>query len=78
MKPHLSLTDKINYHEMLKNGLKINGNRWIKLSISVILMNDYQKRRFASRIISALFNTVSMKKIAILGFAFKKEPRCKQ
>jgi len=38
----------------------------------VILMNDYQKRRFASRVIGALFNTVAMKKIAILGFAFKK------
>merc|ERR1712003_312983 len=38
----------------------------------VILMNDYQKRRFASRIIGALFNTVANKKIAILGFAFKK------
>ena len=35
-------------------------------------MNDYQKRRFASRVIGALFNTVAMKKIAILGFAFKK------
>ncbi|CBY24456.1 unnamed protein product [Oikopleura dioica] len=38
----------------------------------VILMNDYQRRRFASRIISSLFNTVADKKIAILGFAFKK------
>ena len=38
----------------------------------VILMNDYQKRRFASRIIGALFNTVANKKIALLGFAFKK------
>lgn len=38
----------------------------------VILMNDYQKRRFASRIIGALFNTVASKKIALLGFAFKK------
>lgn len=35
-------------------------------------MNDYQRRRFASRIISSLFNTVADKKIAILGFAFKK------
>ena len=35
-------------------------------------MNDYQKRRFASRIIGALFNTVANKKIAVLGFAFKK------
>lgn len=36
-------------------------------------MNDYQRRRFASRIIDSLFNTVTDKKIAILGFAFKKD-----
>ena len=35
-------------------------------------MNDYQKRRFASRVIGALFNTVANKKIAVLGFAFKE------
>ncbi|KAK2181016.1 hypothetical protein NP493_415g01005 [Ridgeia piscesae] len=39
----------------------------------VIEMNEYQKRRFANRIISALFNTVANKKIAIFGFAFKKD-----
>ncbi|MGE4287698.1 MAG: UDP-glucose 6-dehydrogenase [Salinivirgaceae bacterium] len=39
----------------------------------VILMNDYQKRRFADKIISSLFNTVSGKKIAFLGWAFKKD-----
>jgi len=38
----------------------------------VILMNDYQKKRFASNIVKALFNTVADKKIAIFGFAFKK------
>lgn len=38
----------------------------------VIVMNDYQERRFSSRIIKNLFNTVSGKKIAIMGFAFKK------
>ena len=36
-------------------------------------MNEYQKRRFANRIITALFNTVANKKIAIFGFAFKKD-----
>ncbi|HLW31603.1 MAG TPA: UDP binding domain-containing protein [Aequorivita sp.] len=36
-------------------------------------MNDYQKRRFAENIVSKLFNTVSGKKIAILGWAFKKD-----
>lgn len=39
---------------------------------SVIQINDYQKTRFVERIISGMFNTVSGKKIAILGFAFKK------
>ena len=40
---------------------------------SVISMNDYQKHRFGRRIISSMFNTVSDKKIAVLGFAFKKD-----
>ena len=39
----------------------------------VIEMNDYQKHRFGRRIISSMFNTVSDKKIAVLGFAFKKD-----
>lgn len=38
----------------------------------VILMNDHQKRRFAANIVKTLYNTVSGKKIAILGWAFKK------
>lgn len=39
----------------------------------VIILNDYQKRRFAMNIIQTLFNTVSGKKIAMLGWAFKKD-----
>jgi len=39
----------------------------------VILMNDYQKHRFADNIITTLYNTVSGKKIAFLGWAFKKD-----
>ncbi|MEO9891017.1 nucleotide sugar dehydrogenase [Aurantibacter sp.] len=39
----------------------------------VIIMNDYQKRRFAEHIISTLYNTVSGKKIAFYGWAFKKD-----
>lgn len=38
----------------------------------VILMNNHQKRRFADKVISTLYNTVSGKKIALLGWAFKK------
>lgn len=40
---------------------------------SVVKMNDWQKRRFATRIVRGLFNTVADKKIAVLGFAFKKD-----
>jgi len=39
----------------------------------VIVMNDWQKTRFARNMVSSMFNTVSGKKIAILGFAFKKD-----
>lgn len=39
----------------------------------VIDMNEYQRRRFACRIIDCLFNTVTGKKIALLGFSFKKD-----
>jgi UDPglucose 6-dehydrogenase len=39
----------------------------------VIVMNDYQKYRFAKNIITTLFNTVNGKKIAFLGWAFKKD-----
>ena len=35
-------------------------------------MNEYQKLRFTKRIISCLFNNLTEKKIAVLGFAFKK------
>ena len=40
---------------------------------SVVGMNDYQKSRFVRRVISAMFNNVSGKKISMLGFAFKKD-----
>lgn len=36
-------------------------------------MNEHQKKRFLQRIISCLFNTLTGKKIAVLGFAFKKD-----
>lgn len=39
----------------------------------VVTMNDYQKRRFAQSIVRTLFNTVSDKKLAIWGWAFKKD-----
>ena len=39
----------------------------------VVIMNDHQKRRFSTRIVKKMFNTVSDKKIGIWGFAFKKD-----
>jgi len=39
----------------------------------VILMNDHQKRRFARKIVTTLYNTVNGKNIAFLGWAFKKD-----
>jgi UDPglucose 6-dehydrogenase len=36
-------------------------------------MNDHQKKRFANNIVQTLYNTVSGKKIAFLGWAFKKD-----
>ena len=35
-------------------------------------MNDFQKRRFANKIIECLFSTLINKNITIFGFAFKK------
>lgn len=39
----------------------------------VIVMNRHQRDRFAFKIVKTLFNTVSGKKIAFLGWAFKKD-----
>ncbi|CAH9084429.1 unnamed protein product [Cuscuta europaea] len=51
------------------NGLPEVAEYWKQ----VIKINDYQKSRFVNRVVSSMFNTVSNKKIAILGFAFKKD-----
>lgn len=40
---------------------------------SVVKINNWQKRRFAQKIVHCLFNTVADKRIAVLGFAFKKD-----
>ena len=50
-------------------GLQEAADYWFK----VVDMNDYQKKRFSGKIVNTLFNTVNGKKIAILGFAFKKD-----
>jgi len=51
------------------HGLKEVADYWY----SVVGMNDYQKSRFVRRVVSAMFNTIRNKKIAMLGFAFKKD-----
>src|SRR5574344_2570563 len=40
---------------------------------SVVRINDWQKQRFAAKIVSTLYGSVAGKKIAVLGFAFKKD-----
>lgn len=39
----------------------------------VVSMNDWQKDRFSKNMIGKMFNTVTGKKITIMGFAFKKD-----
>lgn len=39
----------------------------------VIILNDHQKRRFSNTIVKTLYNTMSDKKIAFLGWSFKKD-----
>lgn len=39
----------------------------------VVDMNDFQKKRFAEKMVKSMLNTVTGKKIAILGYAFKKD-----
>ncbi|CAH8267165.1 unnamed protein product [Arabidopsis lyrata] len=51
------------------NGLPEVAEYWKQ----VIKINDYQKSRFVNRVVSSMFNSVSNKKIAVLGFAFKKD-----
>ena len=41
--------------------------------LQVIKINDWQRERFAQMIVQNLFGSVSGKKLAIFGFAFKKD-----
>lgn len=50
-------------------GLSECANYWNQ----VVLMNDFQKKRFSSKIVAKMFNTVTGKKICMLGYAFKKD-----
>jgi UDPglucose 6-dehydrogenase len=50
-------------------GLQEVGDYWY----SVVQMNDWQRRRFGETIVKTMFDTVTSKHIAVLGFAFKKD-----
>lgn len=50
-------------------GLKEIADYWE----GVIRINDHQRSRFAKKMVESLFNNVSEKKIAFLGWAFKKD-----
>jgi UDPglucose 6-dehydrogenase len=56
-------------------------SRWLVIALSSLgdvshrsrLQNEYQKDRFAHKVVETLFNTITGKKIAMLGWAFKKD-----
>lgn len=50
-------------------GLQEVANYWE----SVIAINEYQKDRFVATMLRVMFNTISGKKIALFGFAFKAD-----
>lgn len=39
----------------------------------VLLINEYQKRRFTMNMLEAMFNTLAGKRVCLLGFAFKAD-----
>jgi UDPglucose 6-dehydrogenase len=39
----------------------------------VVRVNDWQKSRFVQRMVRTMFNTIAGKRIAVFGFAFKKD-----
>src|SRR5262249_7176173 len=39
--------------------------------MQIIRLNEYQERRFVTRMVRAMFNTLSGKRIAVFGLAFK-------
>ena len=40
---------------------------------SIVTINEFQKQRFATRILETMYGTVRGKKLCILGYAFKKD-----
>jgi UDPglucose 6-dehydrogenase len=50
-------------------GLQEVGDYWQQ----VVNINNWQKTRFVQRMIRTMFNTIAGKRIAVLGFAFKKD-----
>lgn len=50
-------------------GLPEVANYWEQ----VVHINDWQKTRFVQRMVRTMFNTIAGKRIAVFGFAFKKD-----
>ena len=50
-------------------GLQEVGDYWQQ----VVHINNWQKTRFVQQMIRTMFNTIAGKRIAVLGFAFKKD-----
>ncbi len=62
--------DILNLVYLCKNyGLEEVADYWE----SVVRLNDYQQQRFVENIVEKMFATVTGKKIAVLGFAFKPD-----
>lgn len=66
--PFTSFHCKCRYIQAVANIVYIHDS-----CLQVTDLNEYQRKRFAHRIVGALFNTVTNKKITILGFSFKKD-----
>ncbi|KAL7670057.1 hypothetical protein ACOME3_004995 [Neoechinorhynchus agilis] len=49
--------------------LHLVADYWYK----VIEINNWQKKRFAEKIVSSMFNSIAGKQICLLGFSFKKD-----
>lgn len=53
----------------MQNNLRTESEYWR----SIVLINEHSKRRFVNRVVQAMFGNVRGKRIALFGFAFKKD-----
>ncbi|MCJ1436438.1 UDP-glucose 6-dehydrogenase 1 [Xylographa pallens] len=68
----LHLYEVADYWRSIINMQVSSHNRGSCGSLTCNKRNDYQKLRFTKRIISCLYHNLAGKKLAVLGFAFKK------